>query len=217
LRISPRLLPILCLATTLLPAQAPPSGVCGEAFLRLARACRLESPLKARFKHTLTAPALNQSEVEEGTVLLAPGGKMRWEYSKPPGKLAVADGKTGYLYLPEDKEVMVQKAAGGAGAPLLLRLLAGQVRLEEEAACEGIAVRGDRAVLNLRLLRPDAEVRQVEVTTEAATGQVLQVRYHDGLGNEVTLSLSDQERPKSVSESEFSFRPPPGVRIIQGE
>jgi outer membrane lipoprotein carrier protein len=217
LRLPPRLVPFLCLATTLLPAQAPPTGVCGEAFLRLARACRLEAPLQARFKHTLTAPALNQSEVEEGTVLLAPGGRMRWEYAKPPGKLAVADGKTGYLYLPEDGEVMVQKASGGPGAPLLFRLLSGQVRLEEEATCEGLAVRGDQAVMNLRLLRPDAEVRLVEVTTEAATGQVLQVRYHDGLGNEVSLSLSDQEHPKTVSEKDFTFRPPPGVRIIQGE
>jgi outer membrane lipoprotein carrier protein len=212
-----RLLLALSLASTSLSAQSPPGGPCGDAFLRLAKACRLESPLKAHFRHTLTAPALNQSEVEEGTVLLAPGGKMRWEYTKPPGKLAVADGKTGYLYLPEDREVMVQKTTGGPGAPLLFRLLSGQVRLEEEATCEGLAIRGDQAVLNLKLLRPDAEAHQVEVTTEAATGQVLQVRYRDSLGNEVTLALSGQERPGAVPEKEFTFHPPPGVRIIQGE
>lgn len=212
-----RLLLVLALATAPLGAQSPPPGVCGEAFLRLAKACRLEAPLKAHFKHTLTAPALNQTEVEEGTLLLAPGGKMRWEYTRPQGKLAVADGKSGYLYLPEDREVMVQRTTGGPGAPLLFRLLSGQVRLEEEATCEGLSLRGDHAVLNVRLLRPDAEVRQVEVTTEAATGQVLQVRYHDGLGNEVTLALSDIERPATVPESAFTFRPPPGARIIQGE
>ncbi len=212
-----RLVVLLGLATAALPAQSPPPGVCGEAFQRLAKACRLEAPLKAHFRHTLTAPALNQTEVEEGSLVLAPGGKMRWEYTKPQGKLAVADGRSGYLYLPEDREVMVQKTTGGPGAPLLFRLLAGQVRLEEEATCEGLSVRGDRAVLNLRLLRPDAEVRQVEVTAEAATGQVLQVRYHDGLGNEVTLALSDLERPATVSDATFTFRPPPGVRIIQGE
>jgi len=208
---------LLALAAPFALAEAPQPDPCGEAFSKLAQASRLSAPLRAHFRHALTAPALNQTEVEEGTVTLAPGGKMRWEYLQPEGKLAVADGKTSYLYLPEDREVMVQKVVSGPGAPLLFRLLSGQVRLQEEARCEGMALRGDRAVLTLELLAPDAEVRRIEVMTEAATGQVVQVRYKDGIGNEVSLTLSELERPQSVPESTFSFRLPAGVRIVQGD
>jgi outer membrane lipoprotein carrier protein len=158
---------------------------------------------------------LDQNEVEEGTVTLAPGGRMRWEYTRPAGKLAVADGKTSTLYLPENREAFVQPL--DPGGPLLFRLLAGQVKLEEELVCEGVTAQGDRAVMDLRLIKRDAEVQRVEVTIVAATGQVVQVRYKDPLGNEVSLALSDIQRPVSAPESSFLFKVPPGTRIIRAQ
>lgn len=198
-------------------AEPPPSGPCGEAFARLAQAHSRVVPLSAHFRHVLVAPTLNQTEVEEGTLTLAPGGKMRWEYTQPPGKLAVSDGKSSTLFLPESREVFVQTLVPGPSEPLLFRLLSGRVRLEEEMACEGVALKGDQAVLTLRLLKADAEVQQVEVTTQAATGQVLQVRYHDALGNEVSLSLSDFRTPAALPGSLFIFKIPGGVKVFRRE
>lgn len=198
------------------PGPSPaPSDLCGPAFERLSQAHRRAAPLCARFRHVLVAQTLNQTEVEEGTLTLAPGGKMRWEYSQPPGKLAVSDGKTSTLFLPESREAFVQPIVPGPDEPLLFRLLSGRVRLEEEMACEGAALKGDQAVLTLRLLKAGAEIREVEVTTEAATGRVLQVRYHDALGNEVSLSLSDLRTPSALPESLFTFTIPEGARVFR--
>lgn len=191
------------------------AAACDQAFPRLVRAYAQALPMRAKFKHVLVALALNQTEVEEGTVTLAAGGRMRWDYTKPPGKLAVADGKESFLFLPEAKEVFVQPLR--ADAPLLFRLLSGAVKLEEEVRCESASVRDGRVVLTLRLLRADAEVKTVEVTTEAATGRVIEVRYGDPLGNEVSLSLSDIERPAALPDALFSFRVPEGVRVIRAE
>jgi len=196
-------------------AEPPPSGLCGSAFAHLAQAHRRAVPLSAHFRHVLVAQTLNQTEVEEGTLTLAPGGKMRWEYTQPPGKLAVSDGKASTLFLPESREVFIQPLAAGPDEPLLFRLLSGRVSLEEEMACEGVALRGDQAVLTLRLLKADAEIPEVEVTTEAATGRVLQVRYHDALGNEVSLSLSDLRTPAALPESLFTFTIPEGARVFR--
>ena len=82
-------------------------------------------------------------------------------------------------------------------------------------ACEGVARKGDLAVLTLRLLKADAEIQEVEVTTEAATGRVLQVRYQDALGNEVTLSLSDLRTPAALPERLFTFTIPEGARVFR--
>lgn len=207
----------LALALPLAGAEPPPSGLCGEAFARLAQAHSRAVPLTAHFRHVLVAPTLNQTEVEEGTVTLAPGGKMRWEYTQPAGKLAVSDGKKSTLFLPESREVFEQTLVPGPNEPLLFRLLSGRVRLEEEMACEGVALKGDQAVLTLRLLKADAEVQEVEVTTRAATGQVVQVRYHDALGNEVTLTLSDLRTPAAIPESLFIFKIPGGAKVFRRE
>jgi outer membrane lipoprotein carrier protein len=207
----------LAFLTALPLAGGEPPGPCGEAFVRLGKTYEHVVSIRARFRHVLVAKTLNQTEVEEGTVTLAPGGKMRWEYTQPAGKLAVADGRTSTLYLPEGREVFVQKLSEGPGEPLLFRLLSGRVRLEEEMACDGVTTRGEEAVLTLRLLRSDAEVHEVEVTTAASTGQVLQVRYHDALGNEVSLSLQDIQALSAVPESLFVFKIPEGARVFRGD
>ena len=56
---------VLLLILAALPAspQVPPSDLCGEAFAKLARASHLSSPLRAHFRHALTAPALNQTVI----------------------------------------------------------------------------------------------------------------------------------------------------------
>lgn len=198
-------------------AGAQPTGPCGEAWTRLAQAYEHMAPMKAHFRHILIAKALNQTELEEGSVTLAPGGRMRWEYTQPAGKLAIADGKTSTLYLPEGREVFIQKLVEGPGEPLLFRLLSGRVNLEQEMACDGVTIRGGEAVLSLRLLGSGADVREVEVTTVTSTGQVLQVRYHDALGNEVSLSLEDAQPLSAVPDSLFTFKLPEGARVFRGD
>jgi len=205
----------LSLAALTASADAPSPPGCQEALARLIEASRKAAPTQAHFRHVLQAKTLNQTEVEEGVVILAPGGKMRWEYTRPPGKLAVSDGKTSYLFLPESNEVFVQPL--GPDAPLLFRLLSGHVKLSEEVACRGVVSDGTRAILSLKLLKPNAEVDHVEVTTDAKSGEVVEVRYADALGNEISLSLSEVQQPKDVPESTFAFKIPQGARVIKAE
>ncbi len=47
----------------------------------------------------------HQRPPEEGKLTLRKQGKMRWEYSKPAGKLFMSDGKTVYLYTARDNRV----------------------------------------------------------------------------------------------------------------
>src|SRR5881296_666864 len=61
----------------------------------------------ASFIQTVESPGLPRPQVEKGTVYLLRPGKMRWEYEVPRGKLAVADGRKTYVYLPEERQVLV--------------------------------------------------------------------------------------------------------------
>ena len=59
--------------------------------------------LRADFTQTYTWSGMPR--VESGTVSFARGGLMRWTYTDPKDKLVVSDGKTLWLYIPEEKQV----------------------------------------------------------------------------------------------------------------
>src|SRR2546427_9996335 len=61
----------------------------------------------ASFTQTVESPGLPRPQVEKGTVYLLRPGRMRWDYDVPRGKLAVADGRRTYVYLPEERQVLV--------------------------------------------------------------------------------------------------------------
>lgn len=196
-------------------AQPPGDDLCARTLAALVERYEHLQGLRATFAHTLRARALNQEETESGTLYLVRGGRMRWEYTDPPGKLAVADGKNSYLYLPAEAQVYVQTLGAGREVPLPLRLLSGQVRPGDEVACEGAARDGQKVTLGLRLLREAPEAKDLEVTVDEALGVVTQVRYEDAIGNAVTFTLTDVTFPGKLPDALFRFTPPPGAKVIR--
>src|SRR2546428_5008456 len=77
--------------------------------------------LVASFTQTVESAGLPRPQLEKGTVYLMRPGRMRWEYDVPRGKLAIADGRKSWVYLPEERQVLV--------APL-----------DEEGSRSGIAI-----------------------------------------------------------------------------
>ncbi len=197
------------------PAPAPAAPGCAESLAALAKAYRGLGTLTAHFRHTLEAKTLNQTEVEEGMLYLAPGGKMRWQYLQPKGKLAVSDGKETWLYLASERQVVVQPLARGAGAPVALRLLAGEVDVAREFACQGAERSGGKTTLKLSLVPPAPGVEGLEVRLDPESGLVDRVSYRDSLGNAITLELSEIRTGAVLDPGMFLFQPPRGVQVIR--
>ncbi len=189
---------------------------CSRGMELLAGAYRSIGTLTAAFKQTLDAKALNQHETETGRLFLSLDGRMRWQYDKPQGKLAVSDGRKSYLYIPEERQLFVQPLDTGSKAPITLRLLLGKVDVKKEFSCGGASVSGDDVTLKLSLTEPLAGVQDLEVRLNGKTGLVDRVSYKDALGNEVALELSDIKTGQPLEPSLFHFEPPKGVDVIQG-
>jgi outer membrane lipoprotein carrier protein len=170
--------------------------------------------LVASFTQTVESPGLPSPQVEKGTLYLLPPGRMRWEYSEPPGKLAIADGRRSYLYLPEERQVLVAPLdAPGAESGVAL-LLGDPVSLVEafeigwspEPADGGsrrlkLTPRAPRAQYQSLVLEPDEDhlIRALVVV--------------DALGGTVTYRFSRQRRVDSLPESLFRFTPPRGAQV----
>lgn len=110
--------PLLSLA--LLAATAPPADIDLPKLLR---------DIEGRYNHAITLQ-LTFSEIytfqgrartpERGELLLRKPGRMRWQYTKPAGKLLVSDGKDIYYYNADSNraERMRVKDAEDMRAPL---------------------------------------------------------------------------------------------------
>jgi len=206
------------LFTAVLSLVSPPGSAaeepCAGALSSLQATYRSLTTLTARFRHTLHAKTLGQEEVEEGTLYLAPKGRMRWQYQTPKGKVAVSDGERSWLYLPSENQVFVQKVSSGPDAPLTLRLLAGTADLAKEFTC--VSAREVDGVVTLRL-KPTQEVQGVqEVDVAVGAGGLLQrVSYTDGLGNEIILEFAEMKSGAPLDAALFRFQPPKDAKVLQ--
>jgi len=90
-------------ALPLLAASAPETRL--EPLLKAIelRYNRAKS-LKLNFTETYTIPK-RSSQTESGVLFLRKPGRMRWDYTSPPGKLFISDGKSVYLYTPDSNRV----------------------------------------------------------------------------------------------------------------
>jgi outer membrane lipoprotein carrier protein len=59
--------------------------------------------LKAGFTESYEGLGLRRTE--SGTLLMLKPGRMKWEYSSPPGKLFLLDGAYAWFYSPGDSQV----------------------------------------------------------------------------------------------------------------
>ena len=150
---------------------------------------------------------------EEGVLTLRKQGKMRWDYSRPQGKLFISDGRTVYLYTATDNRVekVPLKDTEDMRAPLAFLL--GRLDMKKEfrdfRLREGesgtwleAAAKNDRVPYkNIQILvGEDGSVRQLKV----------QLRDEALLA----FSFSNEKLNPPVSDDVFQFQIPPGAEVV---
>ncbi len=153
---------------------------------------------------------------EQGRLWLRKPGRMRWEYSQPPGKLFVTDGKFAYLYTPSSRQVerTPLKETEDLRAPLAFLL--GRLEFQRDfkrflGRPEGpdywVAAepKSDRLAYSQVefLVTPRFEIRLLRVTGQDRS--TMEFRFWR---ERLNLPLEDKL---------FRFEPPPGVTLIESE
>lgn len=203
------------------PMPAAPAGPGIDEYVRT-----LESSYKGvrtlRAEFTQTRKWGNRIRTESGTVMLARGGLMRWDYREPSPKLFVATAKDLILYIPADRQVTRGrvKASDDIRVPfrlLLTRLNLRKVFAEISFADGALDARpGDRV---LRAIPRNAEQMGynevlMEVSPEFDIRSMV-ITYADR--SRMEFVFEGIERNSPLSPSLFTFTPPPGVEIIDSK
>ena len=173
---------------------------------------------RATFTQTYTIKVQNVKKVSNGRVTFEKPGKMNWSYDAPNGNRVVSDGNLIRVYEKENEQVY-ETPVKKSQYPAALAFLMGQGQLVKD--------------FKLRLLDP-AQMKfeggyVLEGTPKEATpayqkmllyvdGQTSQVRrvlILDAQGNKNRFDFTNPVVNQAVGKDEFTFTPPPGVKVIR--
>jgi outer membrane lipoprotein carrier protein len=169
--------------------------------------------LQVEFKETHTAPS-RPRRTESGTLYLRKPGRMRWEYSDPPGKLFVSDGKNVYLYTPRNNRVEKMKMKESEDLRAPLAFLLGRLDFDKEfsrfiASPDPLGMRITAEPKSQRL--PYNKVEFV-VDAENQLRRVIVTGYDHSV---LDFEFSGEKVNPRLASSMFQFKMPAGAELVE--
>lgn len=203
------LLLLPCLAAALSGAEL--SAVLRAVEQRYNRAATLEADFQQR--HLVDG---RPRRVESGRLLLRKPGRMRWEYSRPAGKLFVCDGRWVWLFTPGAQQVEKArlKEADDFRAPLAFLL----GRLDFRRVFGTFELTGTAEEPELRAWPKSdrALFTRVDFTLDAQSA-IRRLVVHSPDGTAMEFLFSNERLNVAVPDSAFRFVPPAGVPVVESE
>ena len=170
--------------------------------------------LQVLFSQRYLRPGVGQ-KIESGTLDLRKPGRMRWDYQKPAGKLAVSDGKFLYLYDPEQNQARRWKIEDTEDLRAPLAFLLGKLHFQKEfkniQGCpDGAGTRITAEPQNDNLpysavefvVTPEGRIEEVKVTSFDRSVQ--------------DYTFADEKMDPPLSDRLFQFQLPPGAQLTEG-
>ena len=202
------------LAPACVPAQQKPQAAPGARSLAAAVDRHYDQlrSLKAAFSESYAGMGVNRTE--SGELLLQKPGKMRWDYSSPPGKIFLLDGKYALFYTPGDAQVQRIPAKELDDLRSPLRFLLGHTNLEKEMSGLTLAS-GPNGEYVLTGIPKGQENRVSKLSlTVTAAGVIVGIEVDEMDGATTNFSFTGEEPNAAVSPRAFQFTPPAGVPIV---
>jgi len=162
--------------------------------------------------------AMQITDTAEGRLTVKQPGKMRWEYTLPEPQSIITDGKTMWIYRPNDNQVMVGKAPdffkGGKGAGFLSDIR--QIRKNFDIVLQ-TAENDQYYRLKLLPLKPTADMTDIILSVSKMSYQIDQVITHNEYGDETRFVISDYQFDIDPKDELFTFSIPKGTEIVKME
>lgn len=152
---------------------------------------------------------------EKGELYLRKPGKMRWQYSQPPGELYISDGKFLYSYFPSDQraEKMPMKEMDDMRAPLAFLL--GRLHFADDF--RQIQIQPDRDSPDFFIVATPKSDKlpysQVKFLV-SADSQIRWLLVQRSDNSTLEFTFENEKRNVPIAESMFKFTPPPGVEMV---
>jgi outer membrane lipoprotein carrier protein len=188
-----------------------------ESIVGLQRRYASVDTVTADFVQTYQAPGMNQTE--SGTLWMKKPGLMYWEYHVPETKFFYADGRRTYLYVPEDRQVMVRSYTDEdiRSTPLEFLLGKGEI-LRSFSALQETEIRaaaGDTVMVRLVPKAPDADYSYLVLEVDKRTFDLRRMAIRERTGNLSEFAFTGMRTNVKISDGRFKFKIPGDVDVIE--
>ena len=150
---------------------------------------------------------------ESGTLLLKKPGRMKWEYSSPPGKIFLLDGKYAWFYTKGDAQVQRIPAKELDDLRSPLRFLLGHTNLEKELIDLTAAATPGGFTLTGQPKGQEKRVTRLTLTVTAA-GAITAIEIEEADGALTRFTFTGEQPDAAIPPQTFQFLPPPGVPVV---
>ena len=209
---------LLLVVATLVAASAHPVAQAKESPEALARALQARyqgiRDFSADFEQIYRGGVLKTQTRESGTVAIKKPGKMRWKYAKSRNEL-VSDGRTIYWYEPELKEVVQSSVTDQASTPDQFLSGKGDIARDFTPSHAQSSFAGTVA-LKLVPRRAEPEYEFLVVSFEPDSMRIRSLTTRDHQGGESTLVFTNMRENRGLSDNDFVFKIPNGVKVVSG-
>jgi outer membrane lipoprotein carrier protein len=168
--------------------------------------------LKAGFTENYAGLGVHRSE--SGTLLLLKPGRMRWDYTSPPGKLFLLDGKYAWFYSQGDAQVQRIPAKQLDDLRSPLRFLLGHTELEKELIHLVLTPAADgQYTLTGQPKGQEKRIPRLTLTVTPA-GAITGIEIEEVDGAITAFKFTGEVPDAPIPPGAFRFTPPPGVPVI---
>ena len=180
--------------------------------LRVNRHYNQLRTLRSSFSETYQGMGVKRTE--SGTLLLQKPGRMKWDYSAPPGKIFLLDGKYAWFYTAGDARVQRISAKKLDDLRSPLRFLLGHTELEKEMSdLTMTAGPGSSYTLTGQPNGQEDRVKKLALTV-TADGMIVAIDLEEASGALTHFTFSGEQTNVAIPPTTFQFTPPPGVPVV---
>ena len=193
------------------PAKDP-----GRAIARRVQAFYAQTKdFSAGFRQHYTYVAIGRVEESEGVVQVKKPGMVRWDYAKPDRRTLYIEGRTLWIWRPDDQEAQVKRDFGGEQLSSAFTFLWGKGNLLKDFSPRSVPVpeglpRGDALELTPIKAMPGVEKLLFVV---AKDGQVLASVVTNPQGDVNQIVFTAAKIDQGLPDSLFHFAPPKGAYV----
>lgn len=207
-------MPGLSMLSAVAEAPSKTSSDSYEAILEKLEARYNAADFSADFFQESTLKALDITDTAKGKVWFKHQAMMRWEYETPENYAIISDGKTLWIYRPEDNQVVIGDAmayfSNGKGASFLSNF-----KLVQDAYTVSLADPPDDRHYTLKLVpkQKQMDLSAIFLNIAKESFDIQSVRTLNDYGDETHIEFSDLKFG-NLDAALFHFKMPPGVDIL---
>jgi outer membrane lipoprotein carrier protein len=174
---------------------------------------------KAEFIQESIIKSIDKTEVSKGKIYFKNPGKLRWDYDVPDRQEIVTDGKTLWMYVPQDRQVMINKLSDVYQSNTSTFFLFGMGDLKRDFYIHLVKPDSNDAekgyILKLTPKESQPNISELFLLIDKATFQVIETYFYDFYENFIRIKFKNAVINRGLSDSLFVFTIPKGVEVLE--